>query len=58
MASISLETAIEEIKKNTRQYAKRQMTWFKKDKEINWINEKQTGEILSMAQKLVQDKRK
>ena len=50
----SLEVAIEEIKKNTRQYAKRQMTWFKKDKEINWVNAKQIGEIVSMAQKLVQ----
>jgi len=55
---ITLATAIEEIKKNTRQYAKRQMTWFKKDKEINWVNAKQTGEILSMAQKLVQTERK
>jgi len=52
---ISLENAVEEIKKNTRQYAKRQMTWFKKDKEINWVNAKQTVEILSMAQKLVQN---
>ena len=51
---ITLETAIEEIKKNTRQYAKRQMTWFKKDKEINWVNAKQRSEIVSMAQKLVQ----
>jgi len=51
---MSLATAVEEIKKNTRQYAKRQMTWFKKDKEINWVNTNQTGEILSMAQKLVQ----
>lgn len=32
-----LQEAIEEIKKNTRQYAKRQMTWFKKDNEINWL---------------------
>jgi len=55
---ITLATAIEEIKKNTRQYAKRQMTWFKKDKEINWVNAKQTSEILSMAQKLVQTERK
>jgi len=55
---ITLATAIKEIKKNTRQYAKRQMTWFKKDKEINWVNAKQTGEILSMAQKLVQTERK
>jgi tRNA dimethylallyltransferase len=51
---MSLEAAIEEIKKNTRQYAKRQMTWFKKDKEINWVNAKQKSGILSMAQKLVQ----
>lgn len=35
---ISLEKAVELIKKNTRQYAKRQMTWFKKDKEIKWFN--------------------
>jgi tRNA dimethylallyltransferase len=28
------------IKKNTRQYAKRQMTWFKKDKRVNWIEVK------------------
>ena len=35
---ISLEDATELIKKNTRQYAKRQMTWFKKDKDISWID--------------------
>lgn len=55
---ISLETAIEEIKRNTRQYAKRQMTWFRKDKEINWINANQTDEILRMAQKLVEQNKK
>lgn len=32
------ENAIEQIKTNTRKYAKRQMTWFKKDKEVNWQN--------------------
>ena len=35
---ISLEEAAEMIRKNTRQYAKRQMTWFKKDKDIQWID--------------------
>ena len=35
---ISLAQAIEEIKKNTRHYAKRQMTWFKKDKEFEWFH--------------------
>ena len=33
---ISLSRAIELIKQNTRHYAKRQMTWFKKDKQIIW----------------------
>ncbi|MFA6806373.1 MAG: tRNA (adenosine(37)-N6)-dimethylallyltransferase MiaA [Bacteroidales bacterium] len=34
---ISLEKAIEDIKTNTRRYAKRQMTWFRKDKDIIWV---------------------
>jgi tRNA dimethylallyltransferase len=33
-----LETAIALIKQNTRRFAKRQMTWFRKDKEICWID--------------------
>ncbi len=32
-----LEFAVSEIKKNSRRYAKRQNTWFKKDPEIHWI---------------------
>lgn len=32
------EFAIEEIKKNTRRFAKRQGTWFRKDTEINWFD--------------------
>lgn len=35
---ITLENAIEEIKKNTRQYAKRQMTWFKREKTTKWFD--------------------
>ena len=34
---ISKEKAIELIKQNTRHYAKRQMTWFKKDEEMTWL---------------------
>ena len=34
----SLETAIEEIKKNTRRFAKRQMTWFRRNEAITWFN--------------------
>jgi tRNA dimethylallyltransferase len=32
-----LNTAIELIKQNTRRFAKRQLTWFRKDKEIKWL---------------------
>lgn len=35
---ISLEKAIDQIKINTRQYAKRQMTWFRNDKQIKWFD--------------------
>ncbi|TKD65855.1 tRNA (adenosine(37)-N6)-dimethylallyltransferase MiaA [Flavobacterium sp. ASW18X] len=35
--NFSLEDAIEEIKKNTRRFAKRQLTWYRKNKEICWI---------------------
>ena len=41
----SLEEAIELIKQNTRNYAKRQITWFKKDNTINWFKPNQLQEI-------------
>lgn len=34
----SLEFAIEEIKKNTRRFAKRQLTWFKRDAKTKWFD--------------------
>lgn len=41
----TLEYAIEKIKTNTRRYAKRQMTWFKKDQEIHWFTPAEVDEI-------------
>lgn len=35
--SISLDTAVEHIKQSTRRYAKRQLTWFRKNENINWL---------------------
>ncbi len=35
---ITLEEAVEKIKRNTRVYAKKQMTWFKKDERIHWFH--------------------
>jgi len=37
-SKIRLEEAIEEIKINTRKYAKRQVTWFRKDKDYTWLS--------------------
>ncbi len=34
----TLDLAIAEIKKNTRRFAKRQLTWFRKDKDIKWFD--------------------
>jgi len=34
----TLEHAIEEIKKNTRRFAKRQLTWYRKNKDVLWFN--------------------
>lgn len=46
---LSLEDTIELIKQNTRRYAKRQLTWFRKDKRIYWVDvyNKSLEEILS-----------
>lgn len=35
---ISKEEMIDIVKQETRRYAKRQLTWFRKNKEIVWIN--------------------
>lgn len=46
-----LPTAVEKIKKNTRVYAKKQMTWFKKDTSIHWFHPDDENEILTFLQK-------
>lgn len=33
----SLDTALENLKRETRRYAKRQLTWFRRDEKINWL---------------------
>lgn len=45
----SLDEAIEKIKTNTRRYAKRQLTWFKKDLSINWFHPDETDKIVDFV---------
>ncbi|MBE0651207.1 MAG: tRNA (adenosine(37)-N6)-dimethylallyltransferase MiaA [Bacteroidales bacterium] len=49
----TLDDAIEKIKINTRRYAKRQMTWFKKDKEIQWFSPSEPDKIIEFADTLI-----
>jgi len=42
---------VEKIKTNTRRYSKRQMTWFRKDKEIHWFSPLDVGPILDLILK-------
>ena len=41
----TLEKAVENIKQNTRRFAKRQLTWFRKDNNIKWFEPHQVNEI-------------
>ena len=44
---ITLREAKKNLKQNTRQYARRQMTWFRKDKSIQWIkNAKEANRLI------------
>ena len=44
--TISCEEAIELIKRNSRRYAKRQMTWFRRDKDIRWFTKPKIEEVV------------
>ena len=41
--AISLEESVDLIKKNTRHFAKRQLTWFRKEDDVIWVNKQEFG---------------
>ena len=43
----SLEEAVERMKGNTRRYARKQLTWFKRDPEVRWFHPDDKDEILN-----------
>lgn len=53
---ISLEDAISSIKQNTRRFAKRQLTWFRRDEEINWFEPDQGNQVIDHIEMLIQKK--
>jgi tRNA dimethylallyltransferase len=46
--SITLEKAVELVKQHTRNYAKRQLTWFRKDHQISWFKPNDRQEIITL----------
>lgn len=51
----SLEEAAENLKMQTRRYAKRQLTWFNRDKRINWIYADETDDVVKEAARLIKE---
>lgn len=53
---ITLDEAIENLKRETRRYAKRQLTWFRRNENINWLyaDEMSKDELVKKAVELVQ----
>ena len=47
--TFTLEEAIDLIKRNTRKYARKQLTWFRRDTEIKWFHPDKIQEIISYA---------
>lgn len=51
--AVSLDEAVDQIKQHTRNYAKRQLTWFKKDASITWFSPNDSVQLLQWVEKEV-----
>lgn len=51
---ITREKAIELIKRNSRRYARKQLTWFRNDPEVTWFEPQQTNEIFKFVDSKVE----
>lgn len=51
---VNLQTAVDMIKQNTRRFAKRQLTWFKRDPEVHWFEPDQYETILQLISSIRQ----
>ncbi len=55
---ISLEEAVELLKRSTRRYAKRQLTWFCRDERIHWIYADRSDDVIAEAINIVEEEMK
>jgi tRNA dimethylallyltransferase len=52
---MDIKTAIELIKRNSRRFAKRQLTWFNSDKRIQWFDVEKTGDFENISEKIIEE---
>ena len=52
---ITLERAVDLIKRNTRRYAKRQLTWFNGDERIKWFKVENKEDLKGISKKILED---
>lgn len=50
----TFEEAVEDLKRETRRYAKRQLTWFRRNEKINWIYMDECEDALSLALEIIE----
>ena len=50
----TLDEAVERMKGNTRRYARKQLTWFKKDNEVTWFSPCEEEQIIEHILKVRQ----
>ncbi|MBC6111236.1 tRNA (adenosine(37)-N6)-dimethylallyltransferase MiaA [Pedobacter fastidiosus] len=50
---VSLDDAVSSIKQNTRRFAKRQLTWFRKDQEVNWFEPDEKDKVIQFIEELL-----
>ena len=54
--SLPVEQAVEEVKKSSRHYAKRQLTWFRRNKALHWLTRgPDSPEILEAARQILRE---
>lgn len=54
MGNCTLDKAIRTLKRDTRRYSKRQMTWFRADSEINWIKPSEINTVIPLINKFLE----
>lgn len=52
---ITLEEAVESLKQATRRYAKRQLTWFRRNEKINWIYADEVSDVTVAAKEILKN---